>query len=62
MKELPEYPIIQNYQLYGNPYGEEDIVIRCPICGEEAELFYRYLDNEIVGCENCIREIDSWKL
>ena len=33
----------------------------CPVCGSECNLFYQNEDNEIVGCENCVHEIDAWE-
>lgn len=33
---------------------------RCPICGEECDSIYRQEETyEIIGCDNCIREIDA---
>ena len=34
---------------------------RCPICGQDAESFYKDIDGEIVGCDNCIKEVDAWE-
>lgn len=35
---------------------------RCPECGEECEWYYRNAFNEIVGCDNCIDELDAWEV
>lgn len=34
---------------------------RCPICLEETDTFYKGFDGGIVGCPNCISEIDSFE-
>ena len=33
----------------------------CPVCGSECNLYYKNEDHEIVGCENCVHEIDAWE-
>ena len=33
----------------------------CPVCGSECNLFYQNENNEIVGCEQCVHEIDAWE-
>lgn len=33
---------------------------RCPVCGEETDTFYRDMDHDIVGCDNCIHSVDAW--
>lgn len=33
---------------------------RCPVCGEECEALYRQ-GNEILGCDNCIVEVNAWE-
>lgn len=34
-------------------------VPKCPICGGETWKFYKTWDGEIIGCDNCIREVDA---
>lgn len=31
----------------------------CPVCGEECEKLYRN-HGTVIGCENCIEEVDSY--
>ena len=41
---------------YGE-YDYDDSPIICPICNEEAEVLYKNIfNNEIVGCNECIKE------
>lgn len=41
-----------------NPFPQEKPDYPCcPICGQECETIYK-IDNEIVGCENCVTEDD----
>lgn len=32
----------------------------CPVCGEKCERLYKQGD-EILGCENCIVEVNAWE-
>lgn len=60
--EVPEDPIIKNYEIYGNAEGVEEKAPKCPICDKDAEKFYKDFWGEVVGCDNCIKEFDSWEL
>ena len=41
---------------YGE-YDYDDSPIICPICNEEVEVLYKNIfNNEIVGCNECIKE------
>lgn len=31
----------------------------CPICYEECSTLYLGLNKEVIGCENCVSEIDA---
>jgi hypothetical protein len=62
---MTDHPDIVNCERYGYPDGPRKRPI-CPVCGEECDTYYR--DNtyridrhgEILGCENCIDELDAW--
>ena len=44
---------------YGE-YDYDDSPIICPICNEEAEVLYKNIfNNEIVGCNECIKETNE---
>ena len=34
---------------------------RCPFCGEECEKYYRWRHGTIIGCDNCVEEVDAWE-
>lgn len=34
---------------------------RCPVCGEEADSFYKDKWGNIVGCPECVQEVTSWE-
>ena len=34
---------------------------RCPFCGEECEGYYCWPNGAIIGCENCVEEVDAWE-
>lgn len=62
MENIPDHPVIRSCERYGYPYGyEEDKPIICPECGKEAEEFYVNKCNEVLGCNHCVKAIDSWK-
>ena len=31
----------------------------CPKCGQETDTFYLNVENEIVGCFECIKRVDA---
>ena len=44
-----------------NPFPpSDDNCPICAICGDECETLYRQ-GNEIIGCENCIIEVNAWE-
>lgn len=34
---------------------------RCPVCGEEADSYYKDKLGNIVGCPECVQEVTSWE-
>lgn len=34
---------------------------RCPVCGEEADSYYKDKWGNIVGCPECVQEVTSWE-
>ena len=34
---------------------------RCPVCGEEADSYYKDKRGNIVGCPECVQEVTSWE-
>lgn len=62
MENFPDNPIIRNCERTGYPDGEEPKILKCPVCGEKTNWFYRNnFDYEIVGCEYCIRLIEAYE-
>ncbi len=42
---------------------QSDRECECPECGKEAETIYiSDINNEILGCENCITEKDAYEV
>ena len=60
MAMIPDHPIIQNMERTGYPDGKEPPAPRCPVCGEEADTFFRDREHAIVGCDNCLHTVDAW--
>ena len=40
-------------------YKEPD-PIHCDICGEEVEYLYKDKTGNVVGCDNCIKQVDPY--
>lgn len=47
------------FECYGCGICEKKLP-KCPICGEEADKFIKNNMGEIVGCENCTSEVESY--
>ena len=33
----------------------------CPICGSETDTFVKDYYGDIVGCDECCKEVDAWE-
>lgn len=44
---------------YYEPPEPEQVPV-CPVCGEETDTFKRDYYGDIVGCDNCVRDVDAW--
>lgn len=64
MENIPEHPVIRNCEIYGYPDGQEEKVYVCPVCSKEAENFYvnKFDVADVLGCNKCIKVIDSWEI
>lgn len=60
--QIPDHPVIRNMELTGYPDGKEPSYPTCPICHEEADTFYVDQDEQIIGCDNCIKIRDAWEM
>ena len=52
IRELPELPL----------EPEEGRMPLCPVCGQECEWVFRDDAGTIVGCDNCLEELDAWEV
>lgn len=57
MYGLIQHPDITRAEKEGIP---EDTPICCPVCGEECKTFYKII-HKVVGCENCVDEVDAYE-
>lgn len=39
---------------------EKEEMPRCPVCMAETDTFKRNYWGEIVGCDECIEDVDAW--
>lgn len=49
-----EHPDVSKLRRFGVPADDN---VECPMCGSEAETFYRK-NGVIIGCEDCIESVD----
>ena len=59
MNRLPDAPWIREAELNG--YPPDDDPIRCPECGEDCDIIYMDDNNNVLGCDNCVRALESWE-
>lgn len=59
LNDIPDHPVVDNLRSTGYPNGQEPVVMKCPKCGDECDFYYTDINNEIVGCENCIGMYDA---
>ena len=63
MPGIPDHPVIANMEATGYPDGKYPKYPRCPVCGRECDTIYKNtIDNEIVGCDECISREDPWEI
>lgn len=44
------------------PTPPEYQVPHCPVCGSECDTFFRDMEGNIVGCDECVDQLDAWDL
>lgn len=58
--DIPDHPDIAEALRTGYPRRFQHAPeIVCPVCDEEAEIIYRDIHNQTVGCNNCIAIYDA---
>lgn len=63
MEYCPDNLTIKNCERNGYPDSKEPEMPKCPICHEDCNSFFKNSkEQEIVGCENCMKIIDSYFL
>ncbi|MGM9598646.1 MAG: hypothetical protein ACI3VY_01865 [Faecousia sp.] len=60
MEIVPDHPVIRNMMSSGYPDGKELSDPICPVCGEECSTVFKDIERNIVGCENCIIELNAY--
>ena len=56
MIQIENAPHIREAERNGLDCGD---TVSCPICGDECETFFVSLDDEVLGCENCVKVEDA---
>lgn len=60
---IPDDPIIRCMERTGMPpWEQEDSQYFCPVCGAECETVYIDEDDQVVGCDCCIRAKDVYDM
>lgn len=47
--------------LYDTDIQEPELYPICPVCGAECEKIIYSTQGDIVGCDECIKEVDAWE-
>lgn len=58
MNRLSDHPAIRQAELEGAP---EYIGPHCPVCGEACEQAYCNSDDEVLGCDVCVKTKEAWE-
>lgn len=62
MISIPDDPIIRCAEETGYPpWIDPTKEPCCPVCGEVCDTFYRNVDGDVVGCDNCVTAYDAWE-
>ena len=60
---IPDDPIIRCMERTGMPpWEQKDSQYCCPVCGAECETVYIDEDDQVVGCDCCIRAKDVYDI
>ena len=57
---IPDAPWIRDAEINGYQVGD-DVELYCPCCGKEAVSYYLDSDDNILGCDECIRWVDAYE-
>lgn len=60
MKQLEDAPDIARTRRDGYPIAPH--YPYCPICGEACDRVYKNENGDIVGCDECLTELDAWEV
>ena len=55
-----DHPAIANALRTGYPHGEPTCP-HCPVCGAETDIFYKDRYFDIVGCVDCMTQVNAWE-
>lgn len=60
MENIPDHPDIARCLCsgYAHPLKRTPT---CPVCGAEVDAYLKNIDGDIVGCENCVTDVDAWE-
>ena len=60
MNTIPDHPAIARTLRTGYPGGET--YPTCPVCGEEADTYYKSREGDILGCDCCVDKLEACDL
>ena len=59
---IPDHPVIHNMENTGYPDKKVPQYPICPACGAESNIFFRDVNLDICGCNECISTVDAWEV
>lgn len=59
MERVPDHPVVRDLMRSGYPDGKVPAEPVCPVCGRECWHVFRDRYGDIVGCDECLKEIDA---
>ena len=55
-----DHPAVVNALRTGYPHGEPTYP-HCPVCDSETDMFYKDHYGDIVGCVDCMTQVNAWE-
>lgn len=58
MIDLPDAPWIRDAEKFGYPEARD---FHCPVCGIENPEYFYIEDDEVIGCDCCVKRVHAYE-